>query len=235
MAWAVTGALVGLPAGAALRGPVFRLSVPSGEADRTACPVCSAPVRAWLPLRCAGCGRLLGPPGALELATAVVLGLLLGRFGGQAESVALGVFGVLAVALAAIDINVQRLPDRLTLPAFPGIAALLVVAAWAGDDWQAMTRALLGAAALGGGYLLLAAVAAGQMGGGDVKLAGVTGLVLGWLGWPTLLLGAALGFILAGVVSVALLAAQRITLRSAISFGPFMLGGGLIAMVIPHS
>ena len=66
---------------------------------------------------------------------------------------------------------------------------------------------------------------------GDVKLAGLAGLALGWLGWPTLALGAALGFVLCAVVSLGLLATRRIGLRSAICFGPFLLGGAMLAML----
>jgi leader peptidase (prepilin peptidase) / N-methyltransferase len=229
--WAAAGAVVGLLAGAALRGTVFRLSVASGEPERTACPHCSTPARRWLAIRCGHCGSSLGTPLALELCTAGVLALLLGRFGGQPVVVAFGFFGVLGVALAAIDIATQRLPDPLTLPAYPILITLLTGAAIAGHDLAALERALLGGLALAGAYLLLALVRPGQLGGGDIKLAGVAGLALGWLGWPTLIAGAALGFVLSAVVSVALLAARRVTLHSAISFGPFLLGGALLAML----
>jgi leader peptidase (prepilin peptidase) / N-methyltransferase len=160
-----------------------------------------------------------------------VLALLLGRFGGQPDVMAFGFFGVVGVALAAIDINVQRLPDPLTLPAYPIMIALLAAAAIAGHDFAALLRALLGGLALAGVYLLLALVRPGQLGGGDIKFAGVAGLALGWLGWPILIVGAALGFALSGVVSVALLAARRLTLSSAITFGPFLFGGALLAML----
>jgi leader peptidase (prepilin peptidase)/N-methyltransferase len=231
IAWAAAGAVAGLLAGAALRGPVFRLSVPAGEPDQTACRGCGAPVSRWLAIRCGDCGRSLGVPAVLELATAAVLALLLGRFGGQPDMVAFGFLGALGVALAAIDIAVQRLPDRLTLPAFPVLVVLLAVAAAIGHDGGALVRALLGSVALAGGYLLLALARPGQLGGGDIKLAALAGLALGWLGWPAVLAGASLGFLLSAVVSLALLAARRITLRSAISFGPFLLGGTLLAVL----
>ena len=102
--WAAAGAVVGLLAGAALRGTVFKLSVASGDPERIACPRCSAPTRRRLALRCGQCRTSLGTPLALELSTAAVLALVLGRFGGQPDVVAFGFFGVLGVALAAIDI-----------------------------------------------------------------------------------------------------------------------------------
>jgi leader peptidase (prepilin peptidase)/N-methyltransferase len=163
--------------------------------------------------------------------TAAVLALVFGRFGGQPVAIAFGFLGALGVALAAIDIAVKRLPDRLTLPAYPVLIALLGAAAVAGHDPGSLVRALLGGLALAGAYLLLALARPGQIGGGDVKLAGLVGLVLGWLGWPAVLAGAALGFLLAAVASLAMLAARRLTLHSAISFGPFLLGGALVALL----
>ncbi len=229
--WAVAGAVAGLLAGAAIRGTVFRLSVASGDPERIACPRCSAPISRRLALRCGQCRSSLGPPLALELSTAGVLALLLGRFAGQPDVVAFAFLGVLGVALAAIDIAVQRLPDLLTLTAYPILIALLAGAAIAGHDFAALLRALLGGLALAGVFLVLALIRPGQLGGGDIKLAGVAGLALGWLGWPVLIVGAALGFVLSAVVSVALLAARRVTLHSTISFGPFLLGGALLAML----
>jgi leader peptidase (prepilin peptidase) / N-methyltransferase len=229
--WAAVGAVLGLLAGAALRATVFRLSVAPGEPERTACPGCDGPIRRRPAVRCARCGRSLGTPLVLELSTAAVLGLLLGRFGGQADVVAFGFFGVLGVALAVVDIATQRLPDPLTLPAYPIMITLLAVAALASHDFAALVRALLGGLALAGAYLVLALVRPSQLGGGDIKLAGIAGLALGWIGWPTLIFGAALAFVLAALVSLALLAARRITLRSAICFGPFLVGGALLAML----
>lgn len=229
--WAAAGAAVGLLAGAAIRSTVFRLSVASGDPERTSCPRCSAPALRRLAVRCGHCGSSLGTPLALELCTAGVLALVLGQFGGQSDVVAFAFLGVLGVALAAIDIAVQRLPDLLTLPAYPILIALLAVAAITSHDGAALVRALLGGLALGGTYLILALLRPGQLGGGDIKLAGLAGLALGWLGWPTLIAGAVFGFALSALVSLALLAARRVTLHSAICFGPFLLGGALLAML----
>lgn len=228
-AWAAAGALLGLPAGTILRDPVFRLSVPSGAPDRTACPCCATPVQWWHAFRCRHCGNAIGTPAVLELSAAAVLALLLGSFGGRPEMLAFAYLGVLGIALAAIDIAVQRLPDQLTLPAYPVLVVLLAAAAVTGRDGGDFVRALLGGAAMAGGFLLLALARPGQLGGGDIKLAGLAGLVLGWLGWPALIAGALLGFLLFAVVSLALLALRRITLNSAICFGPFLLGGTLLA------
>lgn len=231
LAWAAAGAIAGVPAGAAARGLAFRMSVPSGDPDRTTCPHCGGAVGRWYALRCRGCGTRLAAPAVFELVTAAVLALLCGRFADQAGVLAFGFLGALGVALGAIDIAVHRLPDKLTLPAYPVLVALLGAAAAIGHDGGALLRALLGAGALTAGYFLLAVVRPGQLGGGDVKLAGLIGLGLGWLGWPTLIFGAALAFVLSALVSLALLAARRISLRGAICLGPFMLGGALLAIL----
>ncbi len=229
LAWAVAGALLGLPAGALLRGPVYRHSVPGGAPERTACPDCGSAAPAWLAIRCHDCGRRLGRPAALELVTAGVLALLFARFAGQPALAAFAVLAVLGVALSAIDIAEHRLPNKLTLPAYPVLLALLGIATAAGHDVTAMLRALLAAVALVACYLLLAIIRPGQLGGGDIKLAGLAGLALGWLGWPAVIFGTALGFVLSALISLALLAARRITLRGEICFGPFLLCGTLLA------
>src|SRR5215467_3399487 len=232
--WAAEGLVAGVPAGTVLRSAVFQLSVPSDAPDQTTCPRCAAAVPRWLVIRCGHCGHHFGTLGALELATATVLGLLFGRFGGQPDMLAFCFLGALGVALAAIDLSGQRLPDGLVLPAYPAMIALLTFAAVTGHAAGALGRALLGGLVLGGTYLVLALLRPGGIGGGDIKLAGLAGLALGWLGWPVLVTGAALGFVLSAVVSLGLLAARRITLRSQICFGPFLLGGALLAMLAVH-
>lgn len=167
----------------------------------------------------------------MELTAGAVLALVLGRFGGQPVAAAFAFLGAVGVALGAIDIAVQRLPDRLTLPAFPVMIALLGVAALVTHQGADLGRALLGGAALAAAFLVLALLRPGQLGGGDIKLAGLAGLALGWLGWHTLILGALLSFVLCAVVSLVLLATRRLTLSSSICFGPFLLGGALLALI----
>ena len=218
--WAASGAVVGLLAGAALRGTVFRLSVASGEPERSACSRCGTPWPRWLAVRCGHCRRSLGAPLALELTTAAVLALLLGRFGGQPDVIAFGFFGVLGVALSAIDVAVQRLPDPLTLPAYPILIALLALAGIASHDLAALGRALLGGLALGGSFLLLALLRPGSDGRRrhQARRPGRARPGLAGLAHPDH--GGCLGFVLSAIVSLALLAARRIKLQSAISFGP---------------
>ncbi|NIK59099.1 prepilin peptidase [Kribbella shirazensis] len=229
--WSVAGGTVGVVAGLLLRGTVFRLSVAPGSPDRSACARCAAPVGGRFAVRCAQCGGWYGVPLVLEALTAAVFAVLMWRFGGLPEIAPYAFVGALGVALAVVDIDVQRLPNALTLPLYPGLVALFGLVAVVDGRPGDLMRAMLGGLVLGGCYLALAVASSGRLGGGDVKLAGGLGIALGWLGWPTLLVGALLGFLIMGAVGAVLVAARRVTLQQAISFGPFMLGGALVAVV----
>jgi prepilin signal peptidase PulO-like enzyme (type II secretory pathway) len=93
------------------------------------------------------------------------------------------VLGALGVVLATVDLATKRLPDALVLPSYLAGLALLGVAAALTRDGTALLRALIGMATLFGFYLLLALVNPAGLGFGDVKLSGVLGLHLAWLGW----------------------------------------------------
>ena len=162
------------------------------------------------------------------IVSAATLALLLARFGTDPALAAYAWLAVTGVLLAEADLEVQRLPNHLTLPAYPAMVVLLALAAWAGDSWGQLGRALLGGLALGTVYLMLALL--GPMGGGDVKLAGLLGMALGWLGWRDLAYGASLGWVLAAAAGLWQLARGKVTRRSMISFGPFMLLGALIVI-----
>ena len=70
------------------------------------------------------------------------------------------------------------------------------------------------------------------MGMGDVKLALVIGLLLGWFGLNAWLIGLLAAFIVGGVIALVALALRRVTLRGSIPFGPSMLAGALIALLV---
>jgi leader peptidase (prepilin peptidase)/N-methyltransferase len=80
-------------------------------------------------------------------------------------------------------------------------------------------------------YLVLALAVPGGMGFGDVKLAGVVGLFLGFLGWVPLFVGVFAAFVLGGVFGVVLMTFRRAGRRSAIPFGPWMLAGAWVGAV----
>ncbi len=235
---AALGAVAGLLVAGVVVAALHRSSVawPLGPA----CPRCVEPGRgagrraSVLPrVRCPGCGWPLGSRFPLvELATAAVFAALVWRVGLTAAGPAYLYLGGLAVALGAVDLATHRLPDVLTLPAYPALAALLAVASAILGDGDALLRAGLGALACFGAYYLVAVLAPDAMGFGDVKLAGVLGLALGWAGWPVLVAGVFLGFLFGGVVALGLVAVRRATRRTRIPFGPFMLAGALTALAL---
>ena len=140
-------------------------------------------------------------------------------------------FAAAGIALAVIDVDCHRLPDRLTLPSYPAGVLLLAGASAAGGDLRDLGRAVLAAAVAFAGFLLLALVSPDSLGLGDVKLAGLLGLYLGWLGWQQLLLGLVTGFLLGAVVAVVLLLGRRVGWRGELAFGPALLAGALVAVV----
>jgi leader peptidase (prepilin peptidase)/N-methyltransferase len=68
------------------------------------------------------------------------------------------------------------------------------------------------------------------MGFGDVKLAGLLGLYLGWLSWSSVVVGTLAGFLFGGLVGAALLVARKAGRKTAIPFGPYMLAGAMFAV-----
>lgn len=170
-------------------------------------------------------------------ALALVWGFLAWRIGDTAGWAALPVylfFGWLAVALVWIDIDVHRLPDGLVLPAYPALLALLACASLGAGDWRRMLDALIGMAGLYALYFVMAMISPSSLGFGDVKLSGLIGLVLGWLGLGTAVFGLLAGFVAGGVIAVAMLIGQRAGLRSHIAFGPAMIVGAFAALVLDY-
>ena len=90
--------------------------------------------------------------------------------------------------------------------------------------------ALIGAALCGAVFALVHAISHGGLGFGDVKLAGVIGLFLGWLGWGPLAVGAFSAFMLGGLFSLVLVMTRGATGRTAIPFGPWMLLGAWVGI-----
>ncbi|WP_158865657.1 prepilin peptidase [Leifsonia sp. AG29] len=242
---AVFGSLIG----SFLNVVVYR--VPAGMSlvkPPSACPSCghrirpydNIPVLSWLFLggRCRDCRtRIPVRYPLVELGTAVLFAVVAFAFLGPLhvpgrsvaatalELVAYLWLAAVTVALAIIDIETHRLPDRIVVPTAVAIGSLLTAAAAVEGDWWRLGQAAIGGLALGGFYLLLAFVRPDAMGLGDVKLAGVLGLALGWAGWAQLAVGAFAAFVLGGVFSVVLLALKRVDRKGGIPFGPWMLAG----------
>jgi leader peptidase (prepilin peptidase)/N-methyltransferase len=176
-------------------------------------------------------------PLAVAAGCAVVVALLTWRIGARPDLPAFVYLGVVGVALGVIDAAIKRLPDPLTLPSYGVVAALLGVAAFfTGNGGARFVHALIGMAALYAWFALqVMFLPVGAMYAGDAKLGGVLGLALGWLGWQAWLLGLVATVFLAGIAGVALLAARRAGRKSEFPYGPYMLLGSLIAILLHAS
>ncbi|MFF9521240.1 prepilin peptidase [Streptomyces achromogenes] len=236
LAAGVWGALTGL----LLPRAAYRFSVPPGEPWRDRCPAGDHPVRGWL--GGAGCGECRRDSGAgsrrgtasaavLATVTALVCAALAAATGTRPE---LGVWLLLApvgVLLAAVDLRVRRLPDALTLPLAAAALALLGVTALLPEHTGHWPTALCAALALAAGHFTLHLVNPDGMGFGDVKLAAGTGAVLGWYGWPTVLLGTFAAYLLGALYGGALVLARRAGRKTGVPFGPFLLAGTLAGLL----
>ncbi|MGP9018865.1 prepilin peptidase [Streptomyces sp. BR1] len=215
----------GLTLGRLLPRAAYRLAVEPDELWRTECPA-GHPISGWLG----------GPPcrtRSAVTATATVAAAALAATTGPHPELAVWLLLVPpAVLLGAVDVRVKRLPDVLTVPLAAAAAVLLGAAALVPDHAGSWRHALLGGLVLGGAYFTLFLINPRGLGFGDVKLAVSLGVVLGWYGWATLFTGASAGFLLGGGYGLALVVARRASRKATIPFGPFMLGGAFLGLLI---
>ncbi|WP_164983975.1 prepilin peptidase [Cellulomonas endophytica] len=137
-----------------------------------------------------------------------------------------------AVALSIIDARSKRLPDRIILRTAAGVVPVFFLSALAHQSWSVLGRATAGATVLFIGYLFLLLAWPGGLGFGDVKLAPLLGFVMGWFGWPSLVLGSVAPFLLAMLIALALAAAGRLHRTMTIPFGPPMLLGAFLGIAL---
>lgn len=242
----VVGGLLGLAVGSFLNVVVWR--VPRHESvvsPPSACPRCghgirprdNVPVLSWILLhgRCRDCAEPISARyPAVEAVTAALFALTTWWTGPGWSTAAMLYLVAVGVALTLIDVDHHRLPDAIVLPSYAVGVVLLTVASWpdlAAGDWSALLRAVVGAAILFAFYFVLLVVHPRGMGLGDVKLAGLLGLYLGWAGWSALVVGAFAAFLLGGVFAIALLVTGRAGRTSGIPFGPWMLVGAAVGLV----
>ncbi|MFD7116022.1 prepilin peptidase [Streptomyces sp. NPDC059922] len=178
----------------------------------------------------------------VPLLTALACTVLAAATGPRPELAVWLLLAPFAVLLALVDRNVHRLPDQLTLPLAVAAAVLLGLAALLpdgggdgtgpggpGGSWP---TALLGGLALGVCYFVLFLINPNGMGFGDVKLALSLGVALGWYGWTVLFVGAFAGFLLGSLYGFGLILLRRAGRKSAFPFGPFMIVGALIGILL---
>ncbi|MGM9470258.1 prepilin peptidase [Streptomyces murinus] len=228
-------ALWGCVTGVLVPRPAYRLSVPPEEPWRPVCPA-GHPLggigSGWLGrARCAA-GDTYGPSTVcVASVTAVVCVLLAVAAGGRPELVVWLLLVPAAVLLATVDFAVLRLPDVLSLPLAAAALVLLGVAAVLPGADGSWTAALLGSLILGACHFVLFLTSKG-FGFGDVKLALVLGAVLGWYGWAIVLIGTFAGYLLGALYGIGQILLGRADHASRIPFGPFLLAGTLVGVLL---
>jgi leader peptidase (prepilin peptidase)/N-methyltransferase len=206
------------------------------------CPSCDTflqvrdlvPVVSWVLLRgrCRFCGEPIGARyPVVELTTAVLFAAVGLRFGLSWALPAYLLFVAVAVLLAGIDLDTLTLPRRIVYGAAFAAVVLLALGAIAAGEPTRLTDAAIGALGALAFFLALHLIAPGGMGFGDVRLAGLIGLHLGWLGLLEVPTGLFVGFGLGAVFGLGWVAYRRAALRTQIPFGPFLAAGAVITVL----
>lgn len=254
----VLAAILGAAIGSFLNVVIHR--VPRGISVVTpasACSSCGQPIRPWdnIPVvswlilrgRCRTCqapfsvryavvelftGLSFAAIAALFLPPIITATTVAASIAAGLELAALLWFAAITIALTAIDLDTHRLPDAIVLPSYGVLGLILGGAALLNGDPAQLARIAAGAGILFIAYLTLALISPRGMGMGDVKLAGVIGLVLGWAGWAALAVGALAAFLLGGLVGIVLILIGRARRSTGIPFGPWMLGGAWAGILL---
>ena len=166
---------------------------------------------------------------ACELGCAALYAALGARFGFEATVLPFLVLFPSLLALAIIDLEHYRLPDRVVFPTFAAVLSGVVVGWMAGADEGSVVGAVVGAVGYCGAFLVLHLVSPAKLGFGDVKLAAVLGLGVGWVE-PILVFHAVLLASIAALVPALVLLVIR-RKNVAFPFGP-ALAIGAVAVVI---
>lgn len=234
--------LLGLAVGSFLNVIIYR--VPRHESivsPPSACPSCGAPIAhrdnvpvvSWLVLRgrCRACSSPISVQYPLiELATAALFAGTAARLGFNWGLPAFMAFLAGLLALACIDFERMLLPKAIVYPHLAMVGALLLLAAAATGQWH---RLLIGALCALGWFVTffaLNAISPRLLGFGDVRLALVLGLALGWLGVRYVLLGFFAANLIGAIIGIALIATKRISRKQQIPYGVFLAMGAALAV-----
>ncbi|MDP9072411.1 MAG: prepilin peptidase [Actinomycetota bacterium] len=240
---AVACAGLGLVVGSFLNVVVHR--VPRKESvvrPRSRCPGCgttvaardNVPVLSWLALRgrCRACRQPISARYPLvELLTSAGFAAAAVRLGADPALPAFLVFVAALVAISAIDLEHFIVPNRVVYPALFLSVPLLVVAAAAGGEWRSLRDAALGGLLAWATLLVIHLASPAGMGFGDVRLAGLIGVHLGWLSLGHVVVGLFLAFATAAVTGIALIATAVRTRKDTVPFGPFLALGAVVAFL----
>jgi leader peptidase (prepilin peptidase)/N-methyltransferase len=234
--------LFGLVFGSFLNVVIYR--VPRGEsiaAPRSRCPRCGTTLEAFdnIPVvsyvvlrgRCRSCKAPISVQYPIvELSTAGLFAGTAARFGYAWPLPAYLALAAGLLVLAAIDLEKNILPKRIVYFVTVVVGALIVLASAETGDWRRLVTAACSAAVWFGLFFAINAVNPRLLGFGDVRLACVLGLALGWLSIGYVILGFFLAGLTGSAVGIGLIAAKRASLATRVSFGPFLTLGTEIAI-----
>jgi leader peptidase (prepilin peptidase)/N-methyltransferase len=234
---AVVLAAVGALGGAGGPWLIARVPEPTAEPEEPAQPVVDE----------AGSDPRAEPPPPKELyadiarlphlrlglgATAAVAGALIGaKIGWHGALLPWAFLVPLGVVLALVDWRTRLLPTYLIAPAYGVLVLLTLAAALVDDDGRALLHAALGWAVIGGFYLVMWLAYPKGIGYGDVRLSGLLGIALGYLGWAETIAGGYAG-LLVGALGGLVLVRLRRAHRRHVPFGPFMVAGALLGVLV---
>jgi len=248
-------ALLGLAFGSFTNVVIFRNL--SGRRDlraSSACVNCGAkiqprdniPLLSWLLLRgkCRNCGSQISPIYFVVEATAAILFVAFRNLPNRISSTAnfealihclpltvgLWWFSCASIALAVIDFKQFRLPSRIIFTTFSVVFIAFAATAFLEGAWDVFMRAILGSLLSIAFFGVIHRLFPRGMGLGDVKLAGLLGLLLGWFGWGALIVGSIWEFLLGSAFGLLLISLQRAKSKSVIAFGPWMLAGTILGI-----
>lgn len=168
----------------------------------------------------------------VTVGTGALFGATAARFGADWVLPAYLVLVAALMALSVIDLRCFLLPNRIVFPLASAAIVLLGLGALAEGEPGAYGRTLGAGAASFLVFALLHVVSPRSMGFGDVKLAFVLGLYLGYLGWGEVVLGLFLGFLYGAVIGIALILTGLRTRKDHVPFGPFLAAGTLTAVLV---
>lgn len=137
----------------------------------------------------------------------------------------------LGVVLGHVDWRTRLLPSYVVKPAYPVMIALVFIGAGLDRDTDVLLGALGGWAAIGAVYFLMWLLVPAGMGYGDVRFSGLIGMALGYVGWAEVACGWYAGILLGGLIGL-VLALLKVVDRKAMPFGPFMMLGAVVGVLV---
>jgi len=237
-------ALFGLLIGSFLNVVIWR--VPRKESivsPPSHCPGCDTPIAnrdnipvvSWLLLKgkCRNCQTKISARYPLvELLTAGLWAAVGARFADDWVLPAYLIFTAGLIALAIIDLDTFLLPNRVLYPTGFISVPLLIVGAILDDNAKDIDRALIGGAGAFLFFFVIHVISPRGMGFGDVRLSFLLGTFLGYLGTAYVVGGLFAGFLLGAVIGVALMLFKGRERNQAIPFGPFLVAGTLLFVLV---